>query len=54
MVRKHSGTTAIATLTAFVLVAMASFSAGTSRGRFIGVWGEGDSDTGPGGVWIDR
>ncbi|MDH4112089.1 MAG: glycoside hydrolase [Actinomycetota bacterium] len=26
----------------------------TNTGRFIGVWGEGDSYTGPGGVWINR
>jgi hypothetical protein len=26
----------------------------TSAGKFIGVWGEGDSYTGPGGTWINR
>jgi hypothetical protein len=26
----------------------------TSAGAFIGVWGEGDSYTGPGGTWINR
>ena len=26
----------------------------TNGGKFIGVWGEGDSYTGPGGVWIKR
>lgn len=26
----------------------------TSSGRFIGVWGEGDSYSGPGGVWVNR
>ncbi len=26
----------------------------TNGGKFIGVWGEGDSYTGPGGVWINR
>jgi hypothetical protein len=26
----------------------------TNTGKFIGVWGEGDSYTGPGGAWINR
>lgn len=26
----------------------------TNGGKFIGVWGEGDSYTGPGGVWLNR
>ena len=26
----------------------------TNAGKFIGVWGEGDSYTGPGGAWINR
>jgi hypothetical protein len=26
----------------------------TSAGKFIGIWGEGDSYTGPGGVWFNR
>jgi hypothetical protein len=26
----------------------------TNTGKFIGVWGEGDSYSGPGGVWINR
>jgi Neuraminidase (sialidase) len=26
----------------------------TNGGKFIGVWGEGDSYSGPGGVWINR
>lgn len=26
----------------------------TNAGKFIGVWGEGDSYSGPGGVWINR
>ena len=26
----------------------------TNGGKFIGVWGEGDSYDGPGGVWINR
>jgi Neuraminidase (sialidase) len=26
----------------------------TNGGKFIGVWGEGDSYTGPGGAWINR
>ena len=26
----------------------------TNGGKFIGVWGEGDSYTGPGGAWFNR
>jgi hypothetical protein len=26
----------------------------TNGGKFIGIWGEGPSYTGPGGVWLNR